>query len=798
MPRSALLPRLASLGLALVCTACPGTPTAPTSSPSGVPNVVGTPGATPKPAPPSFGPPVFPVARPSAVRPPDPTPTPVVSQTPFNPGPPVPTATPDPTPVEPTLPPPAGLQAYELPTLGVNVGTMHGGKGAGDLDGPTTQLRLKGPVGVCYGAEDQVFIADTGNNKIRVSKPEDLPDGGTTRIGETYAGTGDADWLDGVFSRAKFNAPRGIAAAPNGSIYVTDTDNHCIRKLAVRSADDETIFVTTVAGAIAGTGDARAGYVDGVGTDSRFDTPWGVAIDKDGNAFVSDSQNHVIRKITPALVVTTLAGQPDVAGHKDGVGKIALFKVPKGLVVDVSGDIYVCDSENDCIRKISSSGNVTTLAGVPGTSGFKNGPGEQALFDDPVGIALTPDGSLYVSDQGNQRIRLISRAGVVSTFAGTGSGGDLDGPGAFSTFRGLQAICVDAFKDLYVAEEGNHAIRKILLEASVTTELGTTPGSSDGRSVFAKFRQPFGLARDADGNFYIADTGNNTIRKSTKDGIVTTLAGAPGVGGYADGKGSAAKFDQPRSVAVDADGTVYVADEGNHRIRKIGADGTVTTLCGDGSQGHNDATGATAQLNAPRGVAVGPDGNIYVADFGNHRIRMVTPDGVVTTVAGTAVAGYQDGTSSVARFTKPSGVALDKDGRIYVADFGNNAIRLIAKDDTGVLKVGTFAGATGSPGFKEGPGSSAQFNDPWGLTVDAVGRIFVADYGNSLIRRITPDGTVSTYAGFVEDATLTPVSGFVDGPASDAKFAAPSGVVIDELGYVYVVDSENNCVRRIH
>lgn len=796
-------PLTACLTLALACAGCPAPTTAPaTTAGSAAPST-----ATPRPVTsPSFGSPVFPVPRPIGTRPPDPTPT--LTPPPATPAPPIPTTggtileTPLPS-VEPTLPPPPGIEPYDLPQLGVNVNLFHGGKGPGSASGYLTQLLFRTPVGVALGNDADIYIADSGNHLIRVSHLEALPSGGFTRLGETYAGDGTQGHADGFDARAKFNTPRGVAFnTADNSVFVADSLNHCIRRIRIEPPpEDQTPFIRTIAGT-----PGKSGHKDAVQQDAMFNEPWGVTVDKDGNAYVTDTLNHCIRKITPAFVVTTIAGTPGASGHKDGAGKTAQFSEPKGIAISPNGDIYVCDTGNHCIRKVSASGVVSTFAGVPASPGYKNGPGTVAQFDTPIGIAYNPDGALYVSDFGNDRIRLISRAGVVSNFAGAEPPSPpatpqlLDGPGAFALLDGPQGILVDANKDLFVAEEGNHALRKILLENVVTTEWGSTvPGDADDAFGLASFKLPTGIVYDGKSLFYVADAGNHTIRIINKNGAVTTLAGKAGEPGNADGKGTAAKFDTPRAVALDKNGNVYVADEGNHLIRKIEPDGTVTTLAGSGTVGFAEGKGTAAAFHTPRGVAVGPEGNVYVADFGNHRIRLITPDGTVSTYAGDGKAGFSDGQLDKARFTKPSGISIDASGRLYIADFGNNAIRVIQKDSA-TLKfvVGTLAGATAAPGYTDGSGGTAQFNDPWSLVVDSVGRVFVADSGNSLIRKIAPDGTVSTYAGKIDAEFGKPLSGHQDGAGTDARFAAPSGVAIDELGYVFVVDTQNNCIRKIH
>lgn len=794
----------ASLILVAALAGCPAPNAAPpaTTPASSAPG----PAATPRPVPsPTFGTPVFPVPKPVGTRPPEPSPTPSgVGPTPV---PPVPTAGPVIEPglpsAEPTLPPPPGIDPWDLPQLGVNVQLIHGGKGAGAINGAMTSALLRQPIGVTLGLDNDVYIADSGNHTIRISEIVVQTDGSNPRVTSNYAGTGTAGYADGFSDAALFDTPRGVAYnAEDDSLWIVDSGNHCVRRSRIEPPPAEQVYATIT---VAGRAGVR-GHRDAVRGDALFDDPWGIAMDSSGNAYVTDVKNHCIRKITPAFVVTTIAGTPGASGHKDGTGKTALFTEPKGITIASNGDLFVADTGNHCIRKVSAAGIVSTFAGTPAEAGFKNGPGNVAQFDTPIGIAWNPDGALYVSDFGNSRMRLVSKSGIVSNFAGTEPPNPrpvpqmLDGPGAFSLFDTPQGITIDGDRNLFVAEEDNHALRKIILENVVTTEWGSTvPGSTDAALGLASFALPGGIVYDGKSLFYVADTANHTIRIINKNGAVTTLAGKAGVSGKDDGEGDEARFDNPRGVALDKDGNLYVADEGNHLIRKVAPDGEVTTLAGSGQQAFADGKGDAASFNAPKGVAVGPDGNVYVADFGNHRIRMITKAGEVTTYAGDGKAGFADGPRDKARFAKPYGLSIDASGRMYIADFGNNAIRIIQKDSTTLeFVVGTMAGASAIPGYLDGSGDIAQFNDPAGLVVDAVGRVFVADSGNSLIRKITPDGAVSTYAGAVHPDYKKPLSGYVDGAGSSARFAAPSSVAIDELGYVFVIDTENNCVRKIH
>ena len=328
--------------------------------------------------------------------------------------------------------------------------------------------------------------------------------------------------------------------------------------------------------------------------------------------------NSATATTTPAaskiLMVSTLAGS--TRGYLDGTGTAAQFSTPRGLATDAAGNVYVVDYSNSRIRKITPAGVVTTLAGS--TNGFANGQGSAAKFSYPNTLALDAAGNIYVADGGNNCIRKITPAGMVSTLAG---------------------------------------------DPNTTT-----------------FYQPLGVAVDAAGNVYVADTDNSRICKVSPAGVVTVLAGSAtgGVGsaGYADGVGTAAKFNSPNGVVVDASGNVYVTDSRNYVVRKITPGGTVTTLAGS-TEGYADGAGATAQFETLSGPCIDAAGNIYAGDIGTNRIRKITPAGVVSTVAGGAPHGYTDGPVATALFANPYAAAIDVLGNIYVADVDNNVIRKI-------------------------------------------------------------------------------------------------------------------------
>ncbi|HET9505291.1 MAG TPA: NHL repeat-containing protein [Hymenobacter sp.] len=310
---------------------------------------------------------------------------------------------------------------------------------------------------------------------------------------------------------------------------------------------------------------------------------------------------------------------------------------------------------------------VSTLAGA-GTNGYTDGAASTAQFSAPEGLAADAQGNVYVADYGNGRIRKITPAGTVSTLAGNGNAGLTDGPGASASFKGPADVALDNQNNIYVADFENNCVRKITPAGVVSTLAGTaTAGFVNGSATAARFDRPYGLAVDAQGNVYVADYGNACIRKITPSGVVSTLAGT-GALGYADGPGSSAQFVGPKALALDAQGNLYVADFAGERIRKVTPAGVVSTLAGTGKFGYTDGPGSSAQFSGVSGLALDAQGNLYVADTGNNCIRKVTPGGVVSTLAGTTKAGGADGPVATAQFNLPSDIAAGSQGVLYVTE----------------------------------------------------------------------------------------------------------------------------------
>lgn len=566
----------------------------------------------------------------------------------------------------------------------------------GTTDGPGASALFRNAEGITVDASDNVLVADTYNHTIR----RITPSGVVTTIAGNAGTSGSAD---GTGTSAEFSYPQALVVDSAGNIFVADSNNHTIRKI------DTSDVVTTFAG-VAGS----AGTTDATGASARFSGPAGITIDASDNLYVSDTNNHTIRKITPAGEVTTVAGQAGSSGSTDATGTSASFYRPQQIAIDSAGNLYVTDSNNRTIRKIDTSFGVTTLAGTPGSSGSTDGNGSAARFNFPFGVAVhRSSGVIYVSDTYNYGIRKIAtNADVTTLAAGPALSGATDDIGSDARFSTPRSLTVDPQGNLYVADAANYAIRKITAAGVVTTFAGTvgSSGSTDGTGVAASFNQAYGLTSDSAGNLYVTDTNNNTIRQITPAGMVTTLAGGVGSWGSTDDTGAAARFANPYAITADASGNLYVADTGNHTVRKVEiSTGVVTTVAGTaGSMGSTDGTGSAALLRQPYGITFDSStGNIYLADTYNHTIRAITPAGDVSTIAGLAGnQGSDDGTGSAARFRYPRQLISDNAGTLYVADTNNHTVRKIVIA-TGA--VTTVVGSATSIGFSGGslPGSLA-------------------------------------------------------------------------------------------
>ncbi len=646
----------------------------------------------------------------------------------------------------------------------------------------------------------------------------------------TFAGRAPMGSDDGDRDVARFSIPLGVACDGAGNVYVADSGNHTIRKVTPEGV------VTTIAGS-----PGLSGSSDGSANAARFFSPSGLALDNSGILYVADAGNHTIRKITPAGIVTTLAGAARQTGNTDGVSIGARFNLNRsGLAVGGDGNIYIADTNNSTIRKITPAGVVTTFAGQAGQRGSVDGVGGDARFTAPYSVAIDPTENIYVADSNNRTIRKITPAGLVTTLAGTATSNAgqqaADGTGPGARFSRPTGVAVDSAGNVYGSEYNSYTVRKVTALGVVTTLAGTAKvGAADGIGGAAQFDFPWGLAVDGDGNVYVADANNNTVRKITSGGVVSTLAGIPL--GNVDGTGSAARFSSPSGIAADRDGNLYVSDTGNRAIRKITAAGVVTTLASAVTRFDFPAAPipegvrpARTEFAPPGDIALDKEGNLYVV-FG-VLIRKVSLDGVVTNFAGAATeTGSADGLGGAARFNSITGIVVDDAGNVYVSDSNNYTIRKI----TPTGNVTTLAGAAGQRGSVDANGNAARFSEPLGLTVDRHGTVYVSDRGS--IRKISPAGDVTTLPGntgseidphglavdsdgnvyiaeriqnrirkLTVDGVMTTVAGgggagnanrgSADGTGAMARFFAPIGILQAPDGCFYVADTSNHTIRK--
>jgi hypothetical protein len=593
-------------------------------------------------------------------------------------------------------------------------------------------------------------------------------------------GLGGPGSVDATGTTARFRNPSGLTSDGAGNLFVADSANHTIRKVEIATG-----IVTTLAGSR-----GNPGSRDGTGTAAHFFNPVGVASDGAGNLLVADFNYSTIRKVVIATgVVTTFAGSAGAPGSADGTGAAARFNNPDGLATDGAGDLLVADQGNHTVRKVVlATAVVTTLAGSPGAAGNTDGTGTAARFNGPAGLASDGAGDLLVADQGNDTVRkVVIATGAVTTLAGTpGVTGSTDGAGGAARFNGNQGLASDGAGNLFVADNLNHAIRKVVIATGeVTTFAGSpgAPGSTDAAGAAARFNGTQGLASDGAGNLFVADYFNHTIRKVViATGEVTTFAGSSGAPGSTNGTGAAARFNGPSALATDGAGNLFVSEFGSNTIRRVVvATGVVTTLAGSsGAPGSTDGTGAAARFHGTGGLATDVAGNLFAADFWNYTIRkVVIATGVVTTFVGSAgVPGSTDGTGAAARLNGPAALATDGAGNLFVAEFPNETIRKVVIA-TGA--VTTLAGSPGAPGSTDGTGTAARFNRPSALATDGVGNLFVADL-NTIRKIVVATGVVTTPVGLAAESFMV-----VPGPLP-ARLNDPTSLLVGPTGALFITD----------
>ncbi|GAA5121981.1 choice-of-anchor D domain-containing protein [Luteolibacter yonseiensis] len=741
------------------------------------------------------------------------------------------------------------------------VSTYAGTGTSGASTGARLSAQLGFPSGVAQDSLGNTFFADTANHRICMV--------GSDGLVVSIAGTGGFGRADGPGPTAAFAFPSALAVGPDDNVYVSDTFNHRIAKVTRPAVPGGVWTVTN----LAGTGEA--GFNEGAGSVARFRFPYGLTLDAAGNVYVADSDNHRIRKVTALGAVSTYAGSGSQGLQNSVTPSLAKFDTPHGVVIS-GGNLYIADSRNHLIRKVvpngANAGEVSTFAGS--SEGFMDATGTSARFDTPSAITTDGAGSLYIADEQNHRIRKIDALGGVTTVAGTGDDGLVNGKSDIAEFHAPTGVSMTLDGNLLVADAENHVIRRVAIKpltvpatpfndsygvqvkyeldvlplgldpgvtyyfrwkstsTGITQVLGqsfylydfpsveTVPATSltpdaavlnttvdpkYGRTIVSfeystdpDLKNPYevttvaalsnasGVVTNAAGDAFVADRLGNKILKITPAGVVSTFAGS-GVPGFHDGLGTAAKFEKPAALAIDGAGNLYVADEASHRIRIITPAGDVSTFAGSGVAGFAEGTAGEAEFLYPTGVAVDDNGVVYVADSGNHRIRRISA-GTVTTLAGNGIPGSANGVVGSAQFSNPQSVAVDSSGGVLVADTGNHSIRVISAGN-----VTTLAG-DGNEGFQDGPGGAAKFSSPRGVVEGAGGVVYVTDTGNHRIREISPDAEVSTLAGSgIAGQVDTPTVALF--PATASRFNLPVGIAINPDGALLV--TQEGSLRKI-
>ena len=605
----------------------------------------------------------------------------------------------------------------------------------------------------------------------------------------TVAGGGAGD--GGAAIAASLNNPYGVAVDGAGNRYIADADHHRIRKV------DPAGTITTVAGnglqGFSGDGGAASA--------ASLNQPLGVAVDASGNLYIADRANHRIRKVDTSGVITTVAGDGTSAYGGDGGPAVAasLYN-PTGVAVDAAGNLYIADSGNQRIRRVDTAGIITTVAGT-GSANFSGdgGPATAARLNQPFAVALDSTGNLYVADQLNQRVRKVDTAGIITTVAGNGStlfGGD-GGAATGASLWEPSGVAVDAAGNLYIADNRHHRIRRVDGAGIIMTIAGNGVAgySGDGGvATAASLYFPVGVAIDSAGILYIGDRLNARVREVDVAGIITTVAGNGSTTFSGDGgPATEATLADPHDVAVDGAGNQYIADTVNHRIRRVSPAGIITTVAGNGVQGSGGDGGVAtmASLSNPWGVTVDASGNLYIADRNNHRIRRVDTAGIITTVAGSGSLGFggDGGVATSAMLNFPNSVAVDGSGNLYIADTGNRRIRKV--DTAGIITTVAGNGAAVFSG-DGGPATAAGIWDPTGVAVDGAGNLYIADTNNNRIRKVDTAGIITTVAG-------NGTSAFAGdgGAATAASLSYPSGITVDGSGILYITDRLNHRIRRV-
>jgi uncharacterized protein (TIGR03437 family) len=560
-----------------------------------------------------------------------------------------------------------------------------GGGGFSGDGGPATQALLSGPHGVAVDESGNLYIADYGNNRIRMVTA-------STGIITTIAGSNTIGFAGdgGPATKATFWLPTGIAVDSSGNVYIADTYNHVIRK----------INTSGIISTIAGSNQGGYGGDNGPATKADLAAPQSVTLDASGNLYIGDTANERIRYVNPSGIITTIAGTGTAGFSGDGaLATGATFGNPVGLAVDASGAVYVADLNNGRVRRFAVGGAITTFAGTV-TSVGDGGPSIQSRLNRPSSVAVDSSANLYIADPTANRVRKVTPSGTITTVAGngqTGYGGD-NGPGSAAILSTANSVAVDSAGNVYIADAGNGRIRRVNATTGIITTLagggngaaytGPGTGGDGGPATAATVRFPLQVAVDGAGNVYFVDAvysnispGSQAVRRVTTDGKINTWAGGSTVPGFSGDGGPPlqAQFGPSINIAAGNDGSLYIADTNNNRVRKVDPAGaTINTIAGNGqaTDSGNGGAATSAGVSYPSSVVVDAAGNLYIGESGT--VRKVSPSGIISAYAGGGWGFSGDGGPATgASLAFVSGLALDSGNNLYIADLGNRRIRQV-------------------------------------------------------------------------------------------------------------------------
>jgi len=710
-----------------------------------------------------------------------------------------------------------GVTSVVMAQLKPYIYTVAGGRVMGN--GTAANISLNMPKGVAIDADGNLFVADAANNVVRKIDTSGratvfaslLPRAADVKYDHTNNDPRDV-------RDARVVNPTEIGIDGAGNVYIMNDYNQGSREIRKLDKNGKPLVF------IIENNFPYLGYIF-LNAAIVGDNLTNMAVDKTGNIYVTDYSANCVYKyvLTQGGTYTRTNFAGDFNDHfsgYDGDGGQAVgakLNGPTGITIDKAGNVYILDYSNIVIRKVAVNGIITTIAGtyMQETSTGDGGPATKAKFIHLTRVACDADNNVYITDDYAAVVRKITPAGTITRYAGntpegSSNGAGFSGDGGNAILARLNkptGIVFDKNGNLFIADAGNNRIRKVTKTGIISTVVGNGVSNSysgdGGYAVNAKFNTPVAIAKDGKGNTYIAEVGNNIIRRIDSNNIVSTYAGnyAKGAGFSGDGGAAAdAQLNHPSGLCVDVFGNLYIADQYNNRVRMVNAvSGKITTVAGTGDAGYagDGSSAVNALLRGPVGLAIGYNGNLYIADAGNNVVRLynvATHD--ISTVAGTGSAGYSGdyGFATDAQLKYPTGVAVDKTTNdLYIADRTNQYIRKVGYA-SGIINTVAGTGNAGYNGDTIADANTAKLSYPLSLAFNG-GNLYIADQYNNVIRKLTAGGTLQTIGGMYNNAN----SGYSGdgGVATQALLNTPASITMDEDGNLLVADQGNNCIRKI-